>query len=184
MTGPAPNLSAQPVKPARRRKPKPAARLNPHQSIRLIVRADGVFVPADEASRRLCRDRGMYSGIELIAYLYEPRDGKQWRQAHQVGTFLAEHVEKFHGMNAHDVIKAIQREGRIACDVRKLQAGNIEFDLVEPQSLAFGFIDESRWTEIYRDICGYIARAGWLGEIDDQDTVAAMERLMLRERAA
>jgi len=176
--------AAVPTPKRSRKKAKPRDRHLEHQAIRLVVRADGSFVPADFEARKLCRDRKLYAGIEMLAYLYEPRDLKQWKQAHQVGTFLRDHVEKFSGMDAHAVLKTIQREARIHCDISKLEAAGVSFELVQPKTLAFGFMDETQWIAIYRQICEYIVKQGWLGEIHDEDAIAGLERLMLRERAA
>lgn len=178
----APDTSAIPRRPKRTR--KPSKRRDPEQAVRLVVRGDGSFVPADRASLKLCRDRGMRTGSEFIGYLYEPRDGKQWRQAHQLGTFLVENLEEFHGLSSHEALKKIQRDGHIAMLDEKIDLGSLGIVTRSvPESLAFGFMDETRWTEVYRQMCTYIVKQGWLGEID-ADVVEHMERLMLREQAA
>lgn len=167
----------------RRRVRKPAKRHSPDQAIRLEVRKDGSFVPADLASRRLCKDRGMTVGSEFISYLYEPRDKAQWRVAHQVGTFLTQHVEAFHGLSSHDALKKVQKDGRIALLEEQIDLGTLGVVTRSvPESLAFGFIDNTRWTEIWRQMCTYI-RKTYFGEID-ADAVEAMDKLMVWEQAA
>lgn len=179
--------SAQPG-PRKRRTRKPSKNRNPDQAVRLVVRGDGSFVPADLASRRLCKNRGMRTGSEFIAYLYEPRDVKQWRVAHQFGTLLTQNVDDFHGLSSHEALKKIQRDGKIACVDEHFEVdlpngmGRVTLTRSAPESLAFGFVDESRWTEIYRQMCTYVA-GKYFGEIE-ADAVLEMEKLMLMEQAA
>lgn len=190
MTGPAPRVgpvlrgenSAQPVKP-KRRKPKPGGRHLEHQGIRLVVRADGSFVPADLSSRKVCRDRKLYAGVELVGYLYEPRDGLQWRQAHVLGTFLVEHVEGFEDLNAHTALKKIQTDAGIAMDSEVIDLGKLgKVTRSVPKSLGFGWMLNGDWLEVYRAMCSYIGRT-YMGLLDG-DVVADMEKLMIREKAA
>lgn len=174
--------SAQPV--PRRRVKKPKKGLSPDQAVRLVVTRDGTFVPADTASRKLCKDRGMSVGSEFIGYLYEPRDPKQWRRAHQLGTYLVENLDEFHGLTSHRALKKLQEDGNIAMDTEVIDLGSLgKVTRSVPQSLAFGFMDETRFTEVYRSMCEYIAKKGWLGEIEP-DAVEQMEKLMLREPQA
>lgn len=168
----------------RKRKPvKPAKAHSAHQAIMLRVTADGRFEPADDLSRRICKDRGMKVGSEFMGYLYEPRDAQQWRTAHTVAGFLASHVDAFFGMGFHAVLKKIQVDARIAMDVEKIDLGTLGVVTREvPRTLAFGAIDNTQWTAIWREMCGYIRRT-YFGEID-ADAVDEMDRLMLREETA
>lgn len=173
--------SAQPGPRQRRVKPKKG--LNPHQSFRVVVTKDGTFAPADAASRKLCKDRGMRVGRCYIVYAYEPRDERQWARAHQIGTFLVRNVEAFHGMSSHKALKKVQKDSGIACDTQVLDLGPLgKHEIRTPRTLAFGFMDNTEWTEIWRQMCEYIGRT-YLGMIA-ADVVVDMEKIMLMEPAA
>jgi hypothetical protein len=175
--------SSQPG-PRKHRPVKPKKGLNPHQTVRLVVTPDGRFAPADMPSRRLCKDRGMKVGHEFVAYLYAPRDPEQWAKAHQLATYLLENLEEFHGLDSHAVLKKLQLDSGHGCELQEIDLGALGKHCIKvPKTLAFGWMDDTEWTAIYRGMCNYIVTRGWLGEID-ADAVVAMQKLMLLERAA
>lgn len=176
------NTSSQPGPRKRVRKPK--KNLSPDQAIRLRVTPDGRFAPADLASQKLCHDRGLRKGATYIAYVYEARDEQQWANAHQVGTFLANNVEVFHNMSSHQVLKKLQLDSGHGCEMQEIDLGALgKHKIKVPKSLAFGWIDNTEWTAIWRGISQYIRDSGWLGEVD-ADVAEGMQRLLLWEPTA
>lgn len=166
-----------------RKPPKPGKSRKFEQSVMLRVMPDGSFRPANEASRKLCRDRGMRVGSEFVAYVYEPRDSLQWRQAHALGGLLVANVDEFEGKTNHWALKKIQADGGIACEVEKIDLGNLGIvTRTVPRSLAYGFMDNTKWVEVYRQMCAYIGRV-YLGQID-AEAVEEMLRLMIAEPSA
>lgn len=154
---PAPNASAQPC--PRRRKPSTEKRRSPEQRVLLRVMPDGSFRAADGASRKLLKARGFHKHQDVIAYLYRVRDGVQWRRAHALGTMLCENVEAFHGLNAHQALKKVQLEGGIGCEVEKLDLGHLgEFTRTVPRSLAFGEMDDSEFSTVFKQMCEHISQ--------------------------
>lgn len=180
---PAVNASAIPRKPRIRKPPKPSKTRSPEQAIRLTVRADGSFVPTDEASRRLCKDRGMRIGKNYITYFYEPRDEKQWATAHAVAGILAANVDEFTGMDSHAVLKRIQTDANVLMDTEVIDLGKLgKVTRSVPQSLAFGFLDQTRFNEAWRQMCEYVV-SRYFGMID-ANAVDELLKLMPMEPSA
>ncbi len=173
------STSAQPDK-----RPKPSKNRSPEQAIRIVSRGDGSWIPADRASNNLAKDRGLlHSGVEVIGYLYQPRDGKQWRKIHALGSLLAQSVDEFHGWNSHDVIKKVQLDANVACENEEIDLGKLGvFSRRVAKSLAFGFMDESEFTGVYREISVYIGKKyfGFLGP----EAEGEIAKLLLREPTA
>lgn len=166
--------------PQRKRQVKPAKKLNPHQSLMLVAR-NGGWAPADRASERLARDRGlMHDGVEAVAYLYSPRDGKQWRKVHALCTLVGQHVEEFGGMDSHSVLKKLQLDSGIACDSEEIDLGTLgKVTRRIPQSFAFGFMDQSSFEQAYRELSVYVA-GKYFGLIG-AEAEGEMAKLLARE---
>lgn len=152
--------------PRQRRRPQqrkpPKAKRNPNAAIALVVREDGSFVPYDEASRLICRDRKFYSGIKLIAYLYQPHDLEQWHKAHGLGCALVEHVEGFERLNGHTALKKLQEDGNIACENETFDLGSLgKVTRTRARSLAWDEMDGSEFEEVYGRMLDYVRRKYW-----------------------
>lgn len=153
--------SALPNKPKRQRKPAKIRR-PPEAAVSLVVTPDGAFKPSTEASRQICRSRKLYAGTEVLAYLYQARDLEQWHKAHGLGMALVEHVEDFHGMNAHSAIKKLQTDGNIACESETFDLGTLgKVTRSVPKSLAFFEMDESEFKEVYALMLEYVRQKYW-----------------------
>jgi hypothetical protein len=163
---------------ARRRKTSTEKRRSPEQRVLLTVMPDGSFRAADSASRKILKERNFFKGQEVIGYLYRVRDGLQWRRAHALGTLLADHVEAFHGLNAHQALKKTQLDGNIACDVERIDlpapiSMTVERKVV--RSLAFGEMDDAEFSAIFKQLCTYIAKTYF----PDMDATAVEDMLNL-----
>lgn len=162
--------SAQPG-PRRRRKPSTEKRRSPEQRVLLTVMPDGSFRASDMASRRILKARGFHKHQEVIAYLYRVRDSLQWRRAHALGGMLADNVDEFHGLDAHKVLKKLQEKFDIAMEVERLEVptehGKVTFERKTAKSLAFGEMDESEFTPIWRQMCNKVAET-WFPDLDAQ----------------
>ena len=166
----------KPEKKKREKKP-PKARRNPNVAIRLVVTPEGTFKPVDEASRQICRSRKFYAGIELLGYMYQMRSSENWAKAHGLGQALVEHVEAFHGLNAHTALKKLQEDGRIAVSVEKVEIKGIGFlERVVADSLAFDEIDEGEFQEIYGRMVEY-ARVTYWPQLDEAG-MQGLQRLL------
>lgn len=180
MTFNPPAVSALPDKPRRRRKASTEKRRNPDQRVLLRVHPDGSFRAADGDSKKRLRARGFHKYQDVIAYLYRVRDGKQWRKAHVLGQMLADNVEEFHGVDPHAVLKKLQERFDIAMEVERLEVptehGKVTFERKTAKSLAFGEMDDSEFSPIFRAMCNKVAET-WFPDMDAQaveDMLAVM----------
>lgn len=178
MTGPAPNVSALPDKPKRRRKASTEKRRNPEQRVLMMVMPDGSFRASDNASRKALKSRGFHKHQEVIAYLYRVRDGVQWRRAHALGQMLVDNVDAFHGLDAHHALKKVQLDGSIACESEKIDLGNLGmFTRTVAKSLAFGEMDDSEFSAVFKQMCERVAQRYF----PDMDATAVEAMLDLME---
>lgn len=122
----------------------------------------GALIPADQYSVELIRQRGYRVGDMVFADLAKPRNPRFFRLAHAFGRLCADNIERFAGMDAHRVLKTIQIEGNIACNVIRIDLPNYgPIDYLEPQSLSFESMDEGRFTEVFRQMCEHVSQTYW-----------------------
>lgn len=154
-------------KPKRKRKPAKAGR-KPSAAVRFVVLADGSFRCSDDASRLLCKARGLGAGEEVIAYLYQDRNYQQWAKAHGLGCALREHVEAFESCaTAHAALKKLQRDGEIACEVETFDLGTLgKVTRSVPKSLAYDEMSEPEFQEVYGEMIKYVRDTYW-GSLDE-----------------
>ncbi|WP_435102324.1 hypothetical protein [Arhodomonas sp. AD133] len=146
---------------------------------RLLFRVtrDGMLAPADGITQGRCRERGYHVGDELLAELTKPRHLGQWRCAHRLADLVRANIDGFDRLNAHETIKRLQLDARVACD--EVEAVTTDGEVVRvyaPQSLSFANMDQAEWEEIYRALCRYVAETWW-PELDE-DQVAEMAEMM------
>ena len=121
----------------------------------------GGFAPADNYTAEQLRPN-VKIGDVVFAEIKHPRNYKFWRLAHQLGTLIKQNIEQFKHLNAHDVLKRIQLEGDIACDIIILNMPGI--GLVKhrvAKSLAFDKMEEPEFKKVYGSFCKYIAENYW-----------------------
>ncbi|MGG6461420.1 hypothetical protein [Solilutibacter silvestris] len=123
----------------------------------------GCLVPDHPVDRRLMRDRGFHVNREIRAQLEEPRNGQFHRLAHAIGALVADNVEKFQGKDSHEVLKKLQEESGVCCDVEKFvidlgQYGRHEVDRLVPRSIAFDQMKEDQFRQFFDGI------TAWVGE--------------------
>lgn len=128
----------------------------------LLAVEKGRLVPADPFTAERLRAKGYHVGDVLKATLAKPRNPKFNRLAHAFGKLCADNIERFDGMNAHAVLKAVQYEGDIACE--RMMVNLKGFGMVEvrmPQSLSFESMDEGAFRETYAAMCGHVSKTYW-----------------------
>lgn len=154
---------------ARRRKP----------TVMLRVQR-GALVPADFASERMLREREYRVGDVLSAVLHKPRNPKFHRMAHALGQALIENTDDFaEYTDAHAVLKRIQIEANIGCDVMLIKVPSIGMlEHRTPQSLSFENMDEAEFGAIYAAMCSYVIKHYWPGldaaQIEQMATLVGM----------
>ena len=92
------------------------------RAVRLINPASGAevsaFVPAGATDANTVKERGIKIGNILRGDLTRPRNIQFHRLAHALGGLMADNVEKFAGMSQHAVLKKLQFESGVECDLR------------------------------------------------------------------
>jgi len=137
----------------------------------------GGFAPASKASEDALRKMGLKIGDNVLVDTKKPRNPQFFRMAHALGTMLADNIDKFTGMQYHDVLKALQREARVECDVSTVELGNNAVaEIVTPRSLSFESMGEERFRDFYQAICDYVAREYW--QEMTQEQIEAMSDVM------
>jgi hypothetical protein len=131
---------------------------------RIMFRVDkGALLPADRWSVEKLRARGYHLGDIVACEIRKPRNPKFFRLVHQLAALLIQNVEAFSAYtDAHRVLKRLQWEANIACEVMPVQVDGLQIAEVRlPQSLAFESMDEGEFTEVYTAFCRHIVKRYW-----------------------
>lgn len=144
------------------------------------VTPDGRLAPADSYAQSKCRERGYRVGDLLAAEIVKPRNPKFNRLVHRIGQLVAANIEAFSGMDAHQCIKRIQIEGKIACEEIGINVANYGTVIqLIPRSLSFESLDEGEFLAAARGICRTIAERYWTDLTEDQ--IAEMAESFVEE---
>ena len=125
-----------------------ARRGKPERVLMLVVK--GGMVPADGYAASRLREKGYNVGDTLLATFVKPRNPKFHRLAHAFGRMCAENIDEFSRMSAHDVIKRMQMEADIGCDMVDVTmpgVGSVEVRM--PRSLSFASMGEGEFREVF-----------------------------------
>jgi hypothetical protein len=137
----------------------------------------GALVPADQYTQERLRAKGYNTNDVLTATLRKDRSTGFHRLVHVFGQLCAENIDRFAGMNAHAVLKAIQYEGDIACE--RMMVNLKGFGMVEvriPMSLSYESMDDGAFHEVYGSMCNHVADTYWPGCTQEQ--IEAMAETM------
>lgn len=145
-----PDVVAEVIAVAKSKKPRHALR---------VIR--GGYAPADESTASVLRG-GHRVGDLVFAEFVKPRHPGFHRLAHQLGSMLADNLDVFTGMSAHQVLKRLQIEGDIACEHIALVfpgVGPVEYR--QAKSLSYESMDETEFRETITAMCRYVAATYW-----------------------
>lgn len=124
--------------------------------------AKGALIPADSLAASRLRAKGYSLNDVVFAEIKKPRNPKFHRLAHRIGSLVAENIDVFTGMSAHDVLKRLQWEANIGCEEVVVQEANGDIRLIRwPQSLSFESMDEGEFREVVTAFCRHIAETYW-----------------------
>lgn len=145
----------------------------PEKLMLKVVR--GGFAPADEYTSKRLRERNYSIGEIVAGQITKPRNPKFWRLAHGLGTLVAENIEGFEGMDAHKVLKRLQREALIECDefVFKVPGCGMVIQY-NPRSLSFESMSEEVFSDVYARMCQHIITEYWPTESTERLTEMAL----------
>lgn len=133
-----------------------------------VPRGTGVLVPLTKWDQCAMRDRKLGVGSEVRAVLTKPRNVAFHRLAHALGRMVAEQIEGFEGMDAHDALKRLQMECGAFCDEVTMhidlgELGKHAVPVKQPRSIAFDELDESEFSQLVETIYRHIAATYWKG---------------------
>lgn len=115
----------------------------------------------DPEEAQKLRGQGMRPGLEVAAYFQPNRNLKNFRQAHALAAFVRDNTEAFPAdMDSHQVLKRIQVDADIECEMRDEQAyieglGWIQIKRRDPRSLAFESMSQQVWREVFKRFKDY-----------------------------
>lgn len=139
-------------------------------SKRVLMRVEkGFFSPADKFSNAMLRDMKLSIGDIVSVEIKKPRSTAFFRLAHAFGTLVSGNVEKFNGSDCHSVLKALQIETGIECDITITDIpdfGRIESR--KPRSLSFANLDETRFKELMVGFSRHVSKTYWPSMTEDQ----------------
>lgn len=122
----------------------------------------GGFEPADTYTASLMRERNFKIGDLIMGDITKPRNPKFHFLAHQLGTLVAQNIEAFTGVESHEVLKRLQREGNIACTEQDIEIpGFGTLTARMPDSLSFESMDQGQFYAVVRQFCNHIVAKYW-----------------------
>lgn len=124
----------------------------------------GALIPADDMAASRLRAKGYHLNDVVFAEFKKPRNPKFHRLAHRIGSLVAENIDVFSGMTAHNVLKRLQWEGNIACEEVVVQDADGEIRMIRwPLSMSFESMDQGEFKEVVAAFCRHIAETYWPG---------------------
>ena len=128
----------------------------------------GALVPADSYATSKLRERGYAVNDLLAAELVKPRNPKFNRLVHRIGQLVVANIDAFAGIDAHQAIKRLQIEGKVACEEIGISVANYGMVIqLIPRSLSFESMDEGEYVQAARGICRTIAERYWPSLTED-----------------
>jgi len=128
----------------------------------MLTVSKGALIPASRASEDALRALKLRVGDNVLVEISRPRNPGFFRLAHAFGRLLAENLEDFEGLDWHDAIKKVQRDGRIECDISQVQLeGNAVAEIITPHSLSFQSMSEDTFRSVYQRMCDFVAKNYW-----------------------
>lgn len=143
----------------------------------------GCLVPTDETTVEFMRAAHFRVGDTVSCEITMLRSTVFFRAVHKLARLLIANTDTFHGKREHDVIKRLQTESGVWCDVVRADGVGmvdgktgavIESYLVFlPRSVAFDSMDEAEFRHGFDRIAEYVAEKYWpdfdLSLLDEED---------------
>lgn len=140
-----------------------------------LVKMKGIF-PAYAMDRRALNEKGLHNHDMVMVDVFKDRNPRFWRLFHALSMFIADNVEAFEGHKAHSVLKQIQLDAKVHCElVDAIETGSGKrYRIWNPKSLNFNDTDEAVANEVWDAICDYVARI-YFPDWDADQVAAAAE---------
>lgn len=152
-----------------------------HETIPMRV-DKGALVPADGYAQMRLRERGMSRGEIVSVRIRRMREYWYHKWVHLFGQMVADNIEDFHGLTAHQVLKRLQAEALIGCEEMTLRLDSGEQATIHyPRSLAYDELDQHEFEQVFSGFCQHVIARYWPDL--DQSQIAALLEVMDEEVA-
>jgi hypothetical protein len=142
---------------------KPKPRKRERVLLRLeVANGRAGFFAADGFTASRLKARGFRPGDEALAELTKARSPGFFRLVHQFGKLLADNLDAFADLDAHQVLKRLQIEANVGCDEIALNfpgVGPCTYRV--PRSLSFESMDEGEFRLVFRDFSRHVVKTYW-----------------------
>ena len=104
-----------------------------------------------------------YSLDDLVfCEITKPRNPKFNNLVHRFGEVVANNIDRFSGVEPHDVIKTIQAEGNIECKPLGIKVPGYGMLIQNvPKSIAFASMSEETFSKLFKRICTHVSEHYW-----------------------
>lgn len=133
----------------------------------------GCMVPYDESTVEFMRAAHFRRGDVVACEITMARSKVFMQAVHKMARLLANNTDMFHGKREHDVIKQLQVESRVWCDVFGIEFDGKRLMLFKAKSLSFDDMDEAEFRQGFDQMAEYVAATYWpefdLSILDNED---------------
>lgn len=137
----------------------------------------GGLQPADGYTVERLRSKGFHVGDLVACTFHKTREYWQHKKAHVLGKLVAENLDGFAGMHAHDVLKRLQVESGVGCEeIGVIFPGIGPCQYRIPLSLSYDNMDQAEFDEVYSGFCQHIIGKYWPDMTEEQ--IEIMGKLM------
>ena len=128
-------------------------------SLRIIK---GGLQPADKYAESRLREKNYRIGDIVGAQITRLRNPKFHRMIHGIGELCAHQIERFKGLNGHEVIKEIQLEADIKCSKEDFNVPGLgKITRTTAESISFENMDEAEFQELALNLCRHVSATYW-----------------------
>lgn len=139
------------------------------EAIYARVQHDGSLRCEDAVSNAVMRRKKIRRGDLIRLVVSRPRDLRQWKKAHALGTLIAHNIEDFgrfldeqNRADSHDALKELQRLSGVECDDTSIELPGAQAIVYRtPRSLAFDEMEEGTFQAAYSGFCQYLIKKYW-----------------------
>ncbi|AZS50417.1 hypothetical protein DM558_06340 [Entomomonas moraniae] len=120
------------------------------------------LIADSQEDREILKARNYREGDRVRAELKKPRHAAFHRLVHRLGTLVSQNIDGFENMEAHQVIKKIQKDGQVFCDAEIFDLGDLgTVTRHVPQSIAFDSMDDAEFYQFWQIVCQYLINTYW-----------------------
>ena len=122
----------------------------------------GGLQPVDKYAESRLRDKNYRVGDIVGANITKLRNPGFHRLVHGIGELCAHQIERFKGLNGHEVIKEIQLEAGIKCITEEFNVPGLgKITRTTAESIAFDNMDEAEFQELALNLCRHVSATYW-----------------------